>query len=46
MEGVAPRRGPAPLMAKKWLHVTDCTILIFNFQKLVGTPPRRGLVSR
>ncbi|WMV13943.1 hypothetical protein MTR67_007328, partial [Solanum verrucosum] len=33
---VAPRRG----------DTADSTVSKFNFQKLVGTAPRRGLVSR
>ncbi|WMV54606.1 hypothetical protein MTR67_047991 [Solanum verrucosum] len=46
MEGAFPHRGLAPPRAKILVHIADSFASKFNFQKLVGTPPRRGLVSR
>ncbi|WMV47388.1 hypothetical protein MTR67_040773 [Solanum verrucosum] len=49
MEGACLRRRLAPPRTKSLVHVADVSqtlSLKFNFQKLVGTPPCRGLVSR
>ncbi|WMV14288.1 hypothetical protein MTR67_007673 [Solanum verrucosum] len=46
MGGACPCRGLAPPRAKNMVRIADSSVLKFKLQKLVGTRPRRGLVSQ
>ncbi|WMV18723.1 hypothetical protein MTR67_012108 [Solanum verrucosum] len=44
MGGACPRRGLAPPSVKSFVRVENSIVSKFNSQKLVGTPPRHGIV--